>query len=280
MPKYAPPIIACFALGMLARAWADPPAAPNTRPLSRAHAHNDYLHDRPLLDALDHGFASVEADVFLVDGELLVAHERAQLDPQRTLRKLYLNPLKKLADAHGGRIGPDGPTLTLLVDVKADGEAAYRTLDKLLAEYDGVVSSFDGGKWETKAVTVVVSGDRAWKTIAGERMRRVGLDGRLSDLDSELPAPLLPLISDNWTSHFRWRGEGPLPAAERAKLHDIVERAHARGRRVRFWATPDMPAVWRELAAADVDLINTDDLAGLERFLRKEKPKEQSDDHP
>ncbi len=36
--------------------------------LSQAHAHNDYHHALPLLDALAHGFCSVEADVFLVDG--------------------------------------------------------------------------------------------------------------------------------------------------------------------------------------------------------------------
>ena len=46
-------------------------------PLARAHAHNDYLHERPLLDALDHGFTSVEADIFLVDGKLLGGAIRA-----------------------------------------------------------------------------------------------------------------------------------------------------------------------------------------------------------
>ena len=53
-------------LGLLlavARA-ADEPVTP----LRQAHAHNDYEHPRPLLDALDHGFCSVEADVFLTDG--------------------------------------------------------------------------------------------------------------------------------------------------------------------------------------------------------------------
>ncbi|HJT33569.1 MAG TPA: phosphatidylinositol-specific phospholipase C/glycerophosphodiester phosphodiesterase family protein [Pirellulales bacterium] len=279
MLKHRPPLIAWIALFLLARvSVADPPDVPKTRPLLQAHAHNDYLHARPLLDALDHSFTSVEADVFLVDGQLLVAHERSQLDPHRTLRRLYLDPLKSLAQRHGGRIWPDGPTLTLLVDMKADGEAAYRALDEQLADYADIISSAHDGRWQTKAVTVVVSGDRAWKTIAGERSRRVGLDGRLSDLGSDLPVHLLPLISDNWTNHFRWRGEGPLPAAERAKLRDIVKRAHAKRRRVRFWATPDVPAVWRELAAAEVDLINTDDLAGLERFLRKEQSKEESDE--
>jgi glycerophosphoryl diester phosphodiesterase len=63
-----------------------------------------------------------------------------------------------------------------------------------------------------------------------------------------------------------------MPAEERRKLRDIVQVSHDKGRRVRFWATPDnqspaREAVWRELAAAGVDLINTDDLDGLQGFL-------------
>ena len=53
------------------------------KPLENAHAHNDYLHERPLFEALDLGFNSVEADIFLVDGQLLVGHSRDQLKPER-----------------------------------------------------------------------------------------------------------------------------------------------------------------------------------------------------
>ena len=72
----------------------------------------------------------------------------------------------------------------------------------------------------------------------------------------------LPLLRH---SHF--------PAAERVKLRELVKRCHDAGQRLRFWATPDQPgaardALWRELVAADVDQINTDDLAGLAAFLR------------
>ena len=68
--------------------------------------------------------------------------------------------------------------------------------------------------------------------------------------------------------------------ADRRKLHEIVDTAHARGYDVRFWATPDLAgdaraAVWRELLAAGVDAINTDDLAGLQEFLLAEDPAEQ-----
>src|SRR5271157_4619073 len=42
-------------------------AQPQPVPLTRVHAHNDYLHPPPLFDALNCGFCSVEADVHLVD---------------------------------------------------------------------------------------------------------------------------------------------------------------------------------------------------------------------
>jgi hypothetical protein len=78
----------------------------------------------------------------------------------------------------------------------------------------------------------------------------------------------VPLVSDNWTRHFKWRGVGEFPEEERAKLRGMVQRAHAQGRRLRLWATPDNPPGWKELHKAGVDLLNTDDLAGLGTFLR------------
>lgn len=48
----------------------------------------------------------------------------------------------------------------------------------------------------------------------------------------------------------------------------MVGRAHAKGCRIRFWATPENPVLWQELKDAGVDLIGTDDLAKLSEFLR------------
>src|SRR5215475_7710089 len=77
-------------------------------PLVRVHAHNDYEHKRPLFDALDHGFCSVEADIYLVDGALLVAHDRDQVKPERTLQALYLDPLRERVKTNGGRVYANG----------------------------------------------------------------------------------------------------------------------------------------------------------------------------
>jgi hypothetical protein len=245
---------------------------PSIRPLRQAHAHNDYEHKRPLLDALEQGFCSVEADVFLVEGELLVAHERKSLRPERTLEKLYLAPLKERIRANRGRVYADGPTFYLLIDVKTEARPTYATVDKLLARYGDILSVTRDGKFESRAVTVVVSGNRDSETIAGQKVRYAGLDGRPNDLDSDAPAHQMPWISANWGLVFRWRGEGPMPDDQRRRLKEFVGKAHRRGRMVRFWATPEKPELWQELLAAGVDLINTDKLPELRQYLLEHAP--------
>ena len=66
------------------------------------------------MDALEQGFCSVEADIHLVNGELLVAHDRDEVKAGRTLEKLYLEPLLERVRKNGGKVYPDGPEFTLL----------------------------------------------------------------------------------------------------------------------------------------------------------------------
>ncbi|MFE2208204.1 phosphatidylinositol-specific phospholipase C/glycerophosphodiester phosphodiesterase family protein [Streptomyces rubiginosohelvolus] len=258
-----------------ATAAAAPARPRGPRPLRHAHAHNDYLHPRPLHDALAHGFTSVEADIFLVDGELLVAHEPATLDPSRTLASLYLDPLAALVRAGHGSVHPHHRApLQLLIDIKADGVAAYRELDRQLRRHQRMFTRYQRGRVVPKAVTAVISGDRAARApMEAQRTRLAFYDGRLDDLGTPAPASFAPLVSANWTQNFSWLGAGPFPLAERDRLRTLVTTAHREGRRIRFWATPDVAgpereAVWSELLAAGVDYLNTDDLAGLEKFLR------------
>ncbi|MGB7345170.1 MAG: phosphatidylinositol-specific phospholipase C/glycerophosphodiester phosphodiesterase family protein [Pirellulaceae bacterium] len=243
-------------------------SAQSVKPLSRAHAHNDYLHERPLLDALEQGFCSVEADVYLVDGELLVAHDRWQLKPERSLKALYLDPLRERVSANKGLVYPDGPPVTLLVDIKSDGKSTAIALHQLLSQYSDVFTSVENGKVTSKAVTAIISGNRDNKAILSQSPRFFGIDGRLSDLKSKAPTHEMPLISDHWGQNFRWRGEGEMSDEDAAKLKQIIDQVHAQERRIRFWATPDRPAVWRALNEAGVDLINTDKLAELATFLQ------------
>lgn len=251
------------------------PAKSQVTALAQAHAHNDYYHKRPLLDALDAGFCSVEADIFLTEsGELLVGHGRSELRPERTLQALYLDPLAERVRANGGHVHANGPDFTLLIDFKSEAIQTYHALDRVLQGYASMLTTVINGKVTKRNITVVISGNRAWGVIAADQTRYAGVDGRVGDLDSTRPVHLMPLISESWNSHFKWRGQGPMPEKERAYLRRFVARAHAQGRKVRFWATPDRPGpdrerLWTTLGQAGVNYLNTDDLPGLSGFLRK-----------
>src|SRR5215469_9460539 len=132
----------CALLAILSIASAQLVAQP--RPLTNVHAHNDYEHTRPLFDALDHGFCSVEADIHLVDGQLLVAHSRAEVKPGKTLQTLYLDPLRERVKTNGGHVYPDGPEVILLIDVKGDWRATYPVLRDILKQYADMLTTFHG----------------------------------------------------------------------------------------------------------------------------------------
>ncbi len=113
--------------------------------------------------------------------------------------------------------------------------------------------------------------------MEAQHTRYAFYDGRLDDLGTAATSSFIPLISSSWTGTFSWLGEGPIPPAEREAVRAITAAAHGAGQWVRFWATPDVPgpereAVWSELLAAGVDHLNSDDLAGLARFLRTHGP--------
>ena len=281
---------------------APAPVAPSPAPtptpvateksLARAHAHNDYEHTRPLLDALDQGFSSVEADVYVaplpagtpgaIAGAtgLYVAHDPQDIRPEKTLAALYLEPLKTRAAANGGCIHKDCSQFYLLIDAKTEGETTYAAIEAELAKYDALFTRYQNGGVRPGPVTATLSGNRPLATMKAATSRYTFYDGRFSDLDSTEPVTLIPLISDSWTTQFGWDGTGAMPAAQKAKLVEAIAKSHAKGRRVRLYNVPDAAGaarenIWKELLAADQDQINTDDLAGLRAFLLANDSKQQ-----
>jgi len=132
-----------------------------------------------------------------------------------------------------------------------------------------LVTEFRGDRVERRGITIVISGNRAIDAMRKPAVRSAAIDGRSGDLNPT-PSPILvPWVSENWQKLFSWRWEGTMPAKDRVALRAFVERAHAQGRQVRFWNTPDRREVWQALKEAGPDLIGTDDLAGLAAFLAR-----------
>jgi len=238
-------------------------------PLPNAFAHNDYSHKRPLFDALDNGYTNIEADIFLKDNEFVVAHINPYFKQGRTLELLYLKPLMELIIKNKGQVyrGYDSP-VTLLVDIKTDAEATYRALKPLLEKYRSILTRYEDGKVYPRQVTIVLSGNKPFKSITAENRRLAFIDQDLrSTYRDTSNTNVYTMASCKYSRLLRWNGEGVIPADEKQLLLNYVTVAHKYGKKVRLWASPENLMVWQELLDCGVDLINTDKLAMLKNFL-------------
>jgi hypothetical protein len=258
-------------------------AVPNT------HAHNDYEHEYPLFDALNNGFISVEADIWLYDydNQLRVAHDPVtDATTLSTINDLYLTPLQNLAtNANNGGIYKDGTPIILLVDIKSEGLSTYQLLHKTLSNYavnsPGLFTTYTkntSGGYDVKegAVSVIISGNRSRDYMLSQDLRYAAYDGRRSDIGRDIDPNFIPLISDNWNNFFTgdlaWDGTGVIPDDTRAAIKDIVAQVHSENKILRFWNLPkDAPSVWGPLYDAGVDLINTDNLPGLSQYIQSRR---------
>jgi Glycerophosphoryl diester phosphodiesterase family len=245
-------------------------------PLTAAYSHRDCELSPPLWQSLQHGFHHIEADVYCLFGEAFVAHDLHKLRPWKTLESLYLEPLRTHVQ-NNGKLFNDRVNLYLFVDVKTPATSSYHILHNLFQRDKDIVTQFKSDDVNERPVTIVISGNRlSYDDMQSQLERYAVLDGRLENLGVHTDPHVMPFISDNWHENFRWQGEGEMPKSKLEKLQHIVKTAHLHQQKVRFWGTPNQVIrerenVWKVLLGQGVDLINTDDLNGLQKFLESEK---------
>jgi len=234
-------------------------------PLSKAFAHNDYWHKRPLYDALDNGYTHIEADVYLRRGQLLVSHLPPFFSKKRTLEALYLKPLMAYAQT------ADSQPITLMIDVKSKAQPTYEALEQLLQNYQGLISTYTAGVITKRKVTIVLTGHKPFQFLKNQTSGWAFIDDDLikPSANARFNA-LFQTASCKYSNVLSWTGEGVMPAQERRQLCAFVEQAHSEGKKVRLWASPENRTVWAELLSCGIDLINTDQLLRLKTFLLEE----------
>lgn len=224
------------------------------------HAHNDYLNKKPLFEALESKFVSVEADVHLMKGDLYVAHVRPLCrNKKRTLEYLYLKPLFEHIQKYNGLVYQeyDGP-FYLMIDFKGGSVEMYNRLYELLSTYKSMLTTIENGIISPGVVTVFLSGSRPADAVLNAEPKLAFLDGRPGDLDRQIPTELMPVISDHYRNHLSWNGKGEIPGSEELNLRKLVSKVHAQGKKLRLWASPDNPNAWKTFKSLGVDFINTD----------------------
>jgi alkaline phosphatase len=236
---------------------------PITYSVANAHSHNDYKQPVPLFTAYNAGFGSIEADIFWHHGELLVAHDTNELALHRTFEELYLKPLQTFIEKNNGHIYADrSRRLQLMIDIKTDAVTTLGKLVALLQKYPVLT--------QCSSLQIAISGNRPDVSTYTSYPAFISFDG---ELGKEYPADALTrivMMSGELKKYTRWNGNGPIPAPQRDTLLQVVERAHALRKPVRFWGAPDLENAWRQLVLLRVDYINTDSIKALAAFLGRQ----------
>lgn len=231
---------------------------------SNLHAHNDYLKPFPFYDAFNKGFGSIETDIFLKEGKLLVAHSAAELDEKRTLESMYLQPLDSILRVHHNYLSADtSRRLQLLVDIKTQADSTLNVLIDVLKKYPHIISS--------RKLQIVISGNRPAVETFHSFPAFIFFDGLANQQYSEAASAKVPLISENFKNFTKWKGDSLLSAADESKIRNVIQTAHQQKRKIRFWNTADNEIVWRKLIELGVDLINTDKYTELTEFLKTKR---------
>jgi len=235
------------------------------------HAHNDYLNKPALFEALEANLVSVEADIHLMKGELYVAHVRPLFrSKKRSLENLYLKPLFEHVQKNGGKVYPDydGP-FYLMIDFKGGSVEMFNRLVELLEQYKSMLTVLENGELKQGTVTVFLSGSKPTEAVLNSEPKLCFLDGRPGDIGKQIPAELMPVISDHYKNHLSWSGTGEMPEDEQLKLRKLVSKVHAEGKKLRLWASPDNPNAWKTFQSLGIDLINTDKPQKFAAFFRE-----------
>ncbi|MBC6999067.1 alkaline phosphatase [Cytophaga sp. FL35] len=213
----------------------------------KVHSHNDYLQDVPFWKAFSAGANSVEADLFLVNDSLFVAHTASEIEEHRDFERLYLQPIQRNLEYGKGFDTP----FQLLVDIKSEAKPTLEKLITVLNNYPKITSN--------KNISIVISGNRPEPKDYVNYPDFIWFDYQsVQPLENQKIMDKIALVSLSFKRVTAWNGKGRLTKGDLEKVTSVIEKAHKLGKPFRFWATPDSKTAWKALAHLGVDYINTD----------------------
>jgi len=229
---------------------------------AHAHSHNDYHQQNPFFSAYGEQFGSMEADVFLLKGKLLIGHDSAELTERRTLESMYIMPMANAIAKNGGSVFKDkSKKLQLLIDIKTDSIHTLNALVGLLKKYPSVI--------QNKSIRIVITGNRPAEKLFTSYPSFIWFDGDAGKNYSIPALSRIALLSDDFSDYSKWTGNDYMPDSVKRIITTLTNKAHLLKKPIRFYATPDDTQAWKELVKLKVDFINTDHIAGLSDFFAR-----------
>lgn len=228
---------------------------------AKAHSHNDYQQKNPFWNAWKQQFGSIEADIFLDNGQLLVAHDKQQLQRRWTLDSLYFQPLQQCIAKNKGHVFADSNRhLQLMIDIKSEAIATLTKLVEQLKNYPSLINC--------STLHIAISGNRPPASGFDQWPSWILFDGELQKEYTPAQLQKIPMLSDNFAHYSSWDGTLGIPDKDKLVLKEAIDKAHRLGKKIRFWNAPDNINSWKTYVSLGIDYINTDNIDGLSFFLR------------
>jgi alkaline phosphatase len=226
--------------------WGTPGKLHSQNPV-KIHSHNDYNQVIPFWDAYSNGASSIEADIFLKDNNLYVAHSEKEITTARTLEDLYLKPLETALKMNYKK----EQKLFLLIDIKTEAEATLNKLISVLKKYKTVT--------DNKDIKIIISGNRPDAETYTKYPSFISFDFQeLGKSVSKENWEKVAMISVDFKKYSVWNGLGRLTHDDYNKVSAVIAKAKETKKPFRFWGTPDTKSAWKVFLELGVDIINTD----------------------
>ena len=229
-----------------------------------AHSHNDYANDAPFWLAYDNHFGSIEADIWVVGKELLVAHHESEIKSDITLDSLYIQPIVNIIRQNRGKPWTDcSNTFQLVVDLKTAAEPTLSLLIEKLKNYPDVFDPYVNAN----AVRIVITGNRPEPSEFMNYPEFIYFDGTLGQNYKKKQLKRITLYSANFKNFSSWNGVGNIVEKEKMHLQNIIDSVHTLNKKIRFWNSPDNINAWNTFINMGIDYINTDYIIKLSEYL-------------
>ena len=217
----------------------------------KAHSHNDYEQYSPFELAYNEKFGSIEVDIHLHNGMILVGHDTKDLKNDRTLENLYLKPLQEHPNF--------SRNLQLLIDVKTESISTINSLIKVLEKYPVIINDTN--------IKIVLSGNLPNESNFINYPKYIWFDGSVNKTYSSRELSKIALMSEDFFKIIEWNKKWMTDSTSIRKINQAIQQTHLLGKPIRFWATPDNETTWEFLIKMNVDFINTDKITLLSDFL-------------
>ncbi len=227
---------------------------------SNIHSHNDYANALPFFEAYSNKVGVIEADVFLVNNELFVAHSSDEITPNNSLRSMYLEPISLKIKSLGGAIYSGGESLILMIDVKSEALPTLKVIEQQLRKYPDLLGC--------KEFKIVISGNRPKPLEWKKYPKFIYFDGRITEKYSKEELLRVAMISDDLKNYTKWNGKGVLTQVDAEKIKNAIATVHNQDKKIRFWSTQDNVNTWIALMHLQVDFIASDDTPALGKFIK------------